>query len=303
MGFARRLARDLHKNAAVYLLILPALAFYAIFCYWPIYGQIIAFKDFSPGLGIFGSPWVGFKHFETFFNSRYFGQLLTNTVMLNLYQLVFGFPAPIILALLLNEVNNIRFKRVVQTISYMPHFISLVVVCGIILDFTQTDGVVNQIIQSLGGRPIPFFLSPQWFRPIYTITNIWQDVGWSSIIYIAALTDIDPTLYEAAAIDGAGRFKRMWHVSLPGIRPVMTILLIMQLGQMMSVGFEKIVLLYNPMIYETADVISTFVYRKGLQEMNYSYSAAVGVFNSVINMALLFAANFTSQKLSGQGLW
>lgn len=303
MGFARRLARDLHKNAAVYLLILPALAFYAIFCYWPIYGQIIAFKDFSPGLGIFGSPWVGFKHFETFFNSRYFGQLLTNTVMLNLYQLVFGFPAPIILALLLNEVNNIRFKRVVQTISYMPHFISLVVVCGIILDFTQTDGVVNQIIQSLGGRPIPFFLSPQWFRPLYTITNIWQDVGWSSIIYIAALTDIDPTLYEAAAIDGAGRFKRMWHVSLPGIRPVMTILLIMQLGQMMSVGFEKIVLLYNPMIYETADVISTFVYRKGLQEMNYSYSAAVGVFNSVINMALLFAANFTSQKLSGQGLW
>ena len=303
ISYARRLGRDLYRNASVYLLAVPALIFYAVFCYGPIYGQVIAFKDFSPGLGIFGSPWAGLKHFRAFFESRYVTRLMGNTIMINAYQLAFGFPAPILFALLLNETRSIRFKRSVQTISYMPHFVSVVVVCGIVLDFTQTDGVVNQVIMALGGRAIPFFLMPQWFRPLYTISGIWQGMGWGSIIYIAALTNIDPTLYEAASIDGAHRWHRMWHVSLPGIRSVMIVLLIMQLGQMMSVGFEKIILLYNPMIYDTADVISTFVYRKGLQEMSYSYSSAVGVFNSVINLTLLLIANAVCRRLAEQGLW
>ena len=303
MNYWHRLSIDLRRNRSVYLLIVPALLYYLVFCYWPIYGQIIAFKDFSPGLGVFGSPWVGLKHFRAFFSSRYCLRLIVNTLMINVYQLFFGFPAPIILALMLNEVQSLRYKRIVQTISYMPHFISLVVVCGIVLDFTQSDGVINQIIVALGGHAVPFFLIPAWFRPIYTITNIWQDVGWGSIIYIAALTDIDVSLYEAASIDGANRWQRMWHVSLPGIRPVMIVLLIMQFGKMMSVGFEKIILLYNPMIYDTSDVISTYVYRKGLQEMNYSYSAAVGIFNSIINMTLLFTANAISRKFANQGLW
>ena len=303
MGYFARLRRDLRINVSVYMLIVPALLYYIIFCYWPIYGQVIAFKDFSPAKGILGSPWAGIKHFKAFFMSRYFFQLIGNTLMINVYQLVFAFPAPILLALLLNELTNLRFKRIIQTLSYLPHFVSLVVVCGLTLDFMRSDGVVNQIIQFFGGTPIQFFLISGWFRPLYTITNIWQSVGWSSIIYIAALSNIDLTLYEAADIDGAGRWQKMLHVSLPGILPIIAILLIMQMGNMMSVGFEKIILLYNPMIYETADVISTFVYRKGLQEMNYSYSAAVGVFNSVINVGLLCAANVLSRRSTGSGLW
>lgn len=303
MGFFKRLGCDLRKNASVYMLILPALAFYIIFCYWPMYGQIIAFKDFSPGLGIMDSPWVGLKHFRTFFSSRTVWSLIYNTVMISVYQLVFAFPAPIILALMLNEVKSNRFKRTIQTISYMPHFVSLVVVCGLVLDFTRTDGVVNQIIKAMGGKPIQFFLTPSWFRPIYTISGIWQSIGWNSIIYIAALTNIDPSLYEAVEIDGGNRWQRMWYVSLPGILPVIMILLILQMGQMMSVGYEKIILLYNPMIYDTADVISTYVYRKGIMETNYSYSAAVGVFNSLINVVLLLIANTISRVTTQQALW
>lgn len=298
-----RLRQDMRRNGTMYLLALPMVLFYLVFCYGPIYGQIIAFKDFSPAQGIMGSPWVGFKHFAAFFKARTFSQLITNTVMISLYQIVFAFPAPILLALLLNEVRSNAFKRAVQTVSYMPHFISLVVVCGMTLEFTKSDGVVNSIIMALGGRRIPFFTTPAWFRQIYTITDIWQGIGWGSIIYIAALSGIDPQLYEAATMDGAGRFRKMLHVTLPGISSMIVVLFILRIGQVMSVGFEKIILLYNPMLYDTADVISTYVYRKGLMEFNYSYSAAVNVFNSVINFTILVIANALSRRVTGNSLW
>lgn len=298
-----RLRRDMGRNWGLYLLALPMVLFYLIFCYGPIYGQIIAFKDFSPGLGIWGSPWVGFQHFVDFFNSRTCWELIRNTLMINLYGLVFGLPAPIIFALLLNEVKNSAFKRTIQTVSYLPYFISLVVACGMILEFTRQDGVVNDIIALFGGKRVSFMLDPDWFWPIYTITDIWQGLGWGSIIYIAAITNIDQGLYEAATIDGAGRWRKMWHITLPGIRETIAIVYIMKIGQMMSLGFEKIILLYNGMTYETADVISTYIYRMGLMQMNYSYSSAVGLFNSVINLVLLVIANKVSKRLFETSMW
>jgi putative aldouronate transport system permease protein len=279
------------------------IVFYLIFCYGPIYGQIIAFKDFSPALGIMGSKWVGFKHFIAFFKIRTCWELIYNTFMINVYALAFSLPAPILFALLLNEVKNNSLKRIIQTISYLPYFISLVVVCGMILEFTRRDGVVNDVITFLGGQRISFMTKPEWFRPVYTITDIWQGLGWGSIIYIAAISGIDPGLYEAAVMDGAGRWRKMWHVTLPGIREIIAIVYILKIGQMLSVGFEKIILLYNGMTYETADVISTYIYRIGLMQMNYSYSSAVGLFNSIINFILLVFANNTSKKFVEGGLW
>lgn len=302
-GFIARLKRDMYRNWSLYLLAVPMVAFYIVFCYGPIYGQIIAFKDFSPALGILDSPWVGLKHFIAFFNSRTCWELIRNTFLINIYALIFGLPAPILFALLLNEIRSQPFKRSIQTISYLPYFISLVVVCGMILDFTRKDGVINDVIALFGGQRISFMIDAGWFRPIYTITDIWQGLGWGSIIYIAAITNIDQGLYEAATIDGAGRWRKMWHVTLPGIRETIAIVYIMKVGQMMSVGFEKIILLYNGMTYETADVISTYVYRMGLMQMNYSYSSAVGLFNSVINLALLLTANRVSKRLLGSGMW
>ena len=223
--------------------------------------------------------------------------------MINIYALVFGLPAPIILALLLNEVRSSFFKRTIQTVSYLPYFISLVVACGMILEFTRRDGVINDLIEFFGGERISFMTDPDWFWPVYTITDIWQGIGWGSIIYIAAITGIDQGLYEAATIDGAGRWRKMWHITLPGIRETIAIVYIMKIGQMMSLGFEKIILLYNGMTYETADVISSYIYRMGLLQMNYSYSSAVGLFNSVINLALLLVANHVSKKLFDTSMW
>jgi len=268
-----------------------------------MYGAIIAFKEFNPALGIMGSPWVGFKHFKSFFEGVYFWRLVRNTLLISVYSLIWGFPAPIILALLLNEVKNKYFKRTVQTVSYLPHFISLVVVCGIIKDFTSTDGVINDIIEFLGGERTNFLMIPEWFRPIYVGSGIWQEVGWGSIIYLAAITNIDPQLYEAATIDGASRCKQIWHITLPGIVPTIVILLILRLGGLMSVGFEKIILLYNSATMETADVISSYVYRRGLLDFDYSFSAAVGLFNSVINLILITSANRLSRKVSETSLW
>ncbi|SFP95304.1 ABC transporter permease [Caldicoprobacter faecalis] len=282
---------------------LPVIAYYIIFHYMPMYGAIIAFKEFNPALGIIRSPWVGFKHFKSFFEGVYFWRLIRNTLLISIYSLVWGFPAPIILALLLNEVKNNYFKRTVQTISYLPHFISLVVVCGIIKDFTSTDGVINDIIELLGGERTNFLMKPEWFRPIYVGSGIWQEVGWGSIIYLAAITNIDPELYEAATIDGASRWKQTWHITLPGIVPTIVILLILRLGGLMSVGFEKIILLYNSATMETADVISSYVYRRGLLDFDYSFSAAVGLFNSVINLILITSANKLSRKISETSLW
>ncbi len=302
-SYRSMLARDFRKNRLIYLMALPVLAYYIIFQYGPMYGLTIAFKDFSPAKGILGSPWVGFQWFQEFFNSYYFGRLLKNTLLINIFSLIFSFPAPIILALLLNELRKERLKRTVQTITYMPHFISLVVICGMIHDFTARDGIINDLVVLLGGKRSTMLLEPQLFKPIYIISGIWQGIGWGSIIYLAALSGIDPELYQASVIDGANRWNQIWHITLPGILPTIVILLIMRIGSMMSVGHEKIILLYNPSTYETADVISSFVYRKGLLEANYSYSSAVGLFNSIINLILVIAANWFSRKATETSLW
>lgn len=302
-GFIPMVIKDFKKYKYLYLMILPVIIYYVVFHYAPLYGATIAFKNFSPSKGIMGSPWVGFKHFKSFLTSFYFWRVFRNTLMINLIELIFAFPAPIILALLLNEIKNNAFKRTIQTITYMPHFISLVVVCGMIVDFTSSEGVINSIITSLGGQKIMFLQKPEYFRSIYVSSGIWQGIGWGSIIYLAALSAIDPSLYEAAIIDGAGRFKQLLHVTLPGIAPTIVILLILNLGKMMNVGFEKIILLYNPATYETADVISSFVYRRGLREANWSFGSAVGLLNSVINLVLITMSNKISRKLNETSLW
>ncbi|MDR6882425.1 ABC transporter permease subunit [Bacillus sp. 3255] len=295
--------KDLTKYKFIYLMALPGLLYYAIHDYWPMYGATIAFKQYVPTKGIMGSPWVGFEHFAEFFNSYYFERIIINTLLISLYSIVFGFPMPIILALLLNEVRKKWFKGTVQTITYLPHFISVVIISGMLIEFSSKSGLFNDIIEWLGGSRENLLLQPGLFRLIFVSSGIWQEIGWGSIIYLAALTGISPELYEAARMDGAGRWKQLIHVTLPGITTTIVILLILRLGQVMNVGFEKVILLYNPATFETADVISTFVYRKGLIEANYSYSAAVGLFNSIINFIILLAANRFSKKISGSGLF
>ncbi|PYY25969.1 ABC transporter permease [Paenibacillus illinoisensis] len=302
-SFRSRFVRDFMMNKYLYIMMIPVIGYYLIFHYGPMYGAMIAFKDYSPMKGILGSDWVGLKHFEEFFNSYYFLRVLKNTLLISLYTLVFEFPAPIILALLINEVRKRTFKRVVQTITYMPYFISLVVICGIITDFTNADGLINRLIMILGYDGQAMLQKPELFRPIYVLSEIWQRIGWESIIYIAALMSIDLEQYEAAKIDGASRLKQMFHITLPGLLPIITIMFILRMGNMLNVGFEKIILLYNPVTYETADVISSFVYRKGLLEFGWSYSSAVGLFNSVINLVLLISANYISRRVSQNSLW
>lgn len=297
------LRKDFLRNRWIYLMALPVAAYYLLFHYAPMYGLVIAFKRFSPALGIPGSPWVGVKYFEDFFRSYYFWRLIRNTLLLSLYGLVWGFPAPVILALLINEVRRRLFKRVVQSLTYVPHFVSLVVVCGLLIEFSQRDGLLNDVAAWFGGTRTPFFQDPRFFRPIYIASGIWQEVGWGTIIYLAALSAIDPQLYEAATIDGAGRWARLLHITAPSMVPTIVILLILRMGSMMTVGHEKIILLYNSSIYETADVISTFVYRKGLLEMNWSYGTAVGLFNSVINLGLVVGANALSRRVNETSLW
>lgn len=299
-----RLGRDIVRNKVIYLMVLPIVAYYVLFKYVPMYGAVIAFKDYSIIKGIMGSDWAGFTHFRDFFESVYFWRVIRNTLLISLYQLIFGFPAPIILAILLNELKNQFFKRIVQTVSYLPHFISIVIISGMIIDFTSREGIVNTIIEFFGGQRSSLLGDPANFRTIYVSTQIWQEIGWSSIIYLAALSGINPELYEAATVDGAGRFKKIWNVTIPSLIPTIMILLILRIGGLMEVGFEKIILLYNPNTYETADVISSFVYRVGLAETNnYSFSTAVGLFESAINLVLLFSANYFSRRLSGSRLW
>ncbi len=303
-GILRRtIAKDFVLNKYLYIMMVPVLVYYAIFHYGPMYGAIIAFKDFTPIKGVMGSSWVGFEHFESFFDSYYFLRILKNTLMISLYSLVFEFPAPILLAIILNEVRNKLFKKTAQLITYMPYFISMIVIAGIIKDFSKSDGIITLFLTSFGGDGTALLQHPELFRPIYVLSEIWQKIGWESIIYLAALMGIDQEQYEAARMDGAGRLKQIWHITLPGILPVITILFILRMGSMLNVGFEKIILLYNPTIYETADVISSFVYRKGLLEFGWSYSAAVGLFNSVINLFLLIIANWISRRVSQNSLW
>jgi len=297
------LLKRIYKSRYLYIMLLPTIAFYIIFHYLPMYGIIIAFKDFKASRGILGSPWVGFKHFEQFFSSYYFFRLIRNTFLLNFYGLIFGFPAPIILAILLNELRSEKFKRFVQSVSYLPHFISVVIVVGFIVDFFSQNGIVNNLLSLFGIEPINFLIEPKWFRPLYVGSGIWQGIGWGSIIYLAAISGIDPELYEAAIIDGAGRFRKIISITIPSIAPTIIIQLIFRIGGMMSVGFEKVFLMYNASTYETADVISTFVYRSGLQRAQYSYAAAVGLFNTIINFILLIGANYISRITTESSLW
>lgn len=294
---------DIKRNPGIYILMIPVLAFFIIFAYVPMGGIIMAFQNYTPKGGFFHSQFVGFKHFADFFGSIYFGRLIGNTLAISVLNLIFGFPAPIIFALLLNEVGNKAFKKTVQTVSYLPYFISLVIVCGLVADFTASDGPITDLIASLGGERINYLGQPEYFRTIYILSDMWQGLGFSSIIYLAALAGIDQELYEAAALDGANRWRQTIHVTLPGIASTIIILLILRMGTMFSVGYEKIILLYSTNTYETADVISSYVYRKGLQEFNYSYSAAVGLFNSVINTVLLVFSNKMSSKFSDTSLF
>ena len=291
------------KNHMYYLMFLPVLVYFVIFAYGPMYGALMAFQDYTPSLGFLGSPWVGLKHFQRFFQDYYFKRILWNTFYISITSLIFTFPAPIVLALLLNELRNKRFKSVMQTASYLPHFISLVVVCGMIKKFTLDTGVINDIVAFLGGPRKSFLNDPNCFVPVYVISDIWQEVGWNSIIYMAALAGIDQELYEAAMIDGAGRWKQTVHVTLPCIMPTIIILLILRMGMLLSVGYEKIILLYNPVTRKTADVISTYVYRVGLEDKSWSFSAAVGLFNSAINLVFLLVTNSLSKKFSDTALW
>ncbi|WP_339293117.1 ABC transporter permease subunit [Paenibacillus sp. FSL W8-0187] len=302
-NFSTRVAKDFRRNSTIYLMLLPVVAFYAVFHYGPLYGLQIAFKNFSAGLGIWNSPWVGFQHFSDFFNGFFFERVVSNTIILGAYDLIFVFPASIVLALMLNEVRHRIFKRTVQSITYIPHFISVVVVVGMLVDFLSVDGLINHIITYFGGKPISFMRLPEWFRTIYTSSAIWQGIGWGSIIYLAAISNIDPSLYEAAKVDGAGRWKQMLQITLPGILPTVIILLILRIGSFMALQDEKILIMYNPVIYETADVIGTYVYRKGILEASYSYSAAVGMFNSLINFMLLIGANYLSKRFTDTKLW
>lgn len=302
-GFGVKVRKDWKRNRSLYLLMLPVLLFFIFFHYKPMYGALIAFQDYNPRKGIWGSDWVGFAQFIRFFQSPYFWRLLRNTIMLSVYGIIFGFPAPIILALLLNELKTKKFKKAVQSITYLPHFISLVVVTGIIKDFTQSTGLINDIVVLLGGARSSLIQNPDLYRAIYIVSDIWQQVGWGSIIYLSALAGVDQQLYEAASIDGAGKWKQMIHVTLPGITPTIVIMLIMRMGQLLGTGYEKTILLYNEATYETADVIASYIYRVGILERNWSYSTAIGLFNSGINLLLLIITNKVSRKVSETSLW
>ena len=285
------------------LFMLPAFVLTIVFRYIPMGGVLMAFQDFSIKKGIFGSRWVGMQQFETFFNSPYFTRTLTNTLLISFYGLLFSFPFPIIFALCLNEVRNKHFKKITQTISYLPYFISVVVVVAILTDFSKANGVLTQMAAALGDDGGALISRPEWFRTLYIGSNMWQHLGYNSIIFISALASIDPELYEAAVIDGAGRWKQTLYITLPGIVSTIVVLLILRLGQIMSVGYEKIILMYGPATYETADVISSYMYRVGIQDSNYSYSTAINLFNSVINFIILFVANAFSRKISETSLW
>ncbi len=298
-----RVLADLRRNRAVYLMLAPVLAYYVVFHYVPMYGVIIAFKDYSPVQGLAGSTWIGLQNFQDFFSGVFVVRLVRNTLAINVLDVIFGFPAPIILALLLNEMTSQHFKRLVQSFTYLPHFISLVVLVGLLLDFFSRDGLVNGMLGALGIPPTSFMQEAGWYWPLYVGSGIWQAVGWGSIIYLAAIASVDQTLYEAAIVDGAGRWRQMLHITLPGIMPVVLALFILRAGMLMSVGYEKTILMYNPSTYETADVISSYVYRRGVLGMDFGFSAAVGLVNSVVNFAFLIAANRLSRRLYQVSLW
>ncbi len=300
-----KLWKDIMRTKHLQLLALAGFIYYIIFHYIPMYGVIIAFKDYRIQDGIMGSDWVGLEHFIRFFNHPNFWRLVRNTILLNFLNLIFVFPIPIIFALFLNEIRNIYYKKFVQTVSYLPHFISLPAIIGMLVMFlSPTDGVINMTLKNVFGiEPIYFMVLEGWFRPLYILSEIWTGVGWGAIIYIAALSNVGQELYEAATIDGATRLQMIWHVSLPSIQPTIIIMLLLSIGKMMSLGAEKVLLMQTPLTYETSDVISTFVYRRGLQYAEYSFTTAVTVFNSIINIILLTFANSITRKVTENSLW
>ncbi|TVY07808.1 ABC transporter permease [Paenibacillus cremeus] len=288
----------------LYLMLAPAMLYYLIFHYIPMYGAIVAFKEFSITKGILGSDWAGLKYFQYLFAQDKFWQVLQNTIVISLYRLTFGFPAPIIVALLLNEVVFLRFKRAVQTVIYLPHFISWVILGGLMINLLSTDsGVVNNLIKAFGGTPVGFMSDESYFRSTMVFSMIWKEFGWNTIIYMAALAGINPQLYEAAVVDGASRWQRLIHVTLPSIRGTIVLLLILRLGSVMEAGFEQIFVLYHPGVYQVADIIDTYVYRIGLTEGRFSLAAAVGLFKSLINFSLLVIANRLARMMGEQGVY
>ena len=293
----------MRKNQTeLYIMIIPSTILFLIFCYIPMSGLILAFRKYDIVGGLYGTSWVGMKYFIQFFNDPYFFRIIRNTVLLNTWMLLIAFPAPILFALLLNEIQKRRFKRLVQSISYIPHFLSTVIVVGLMMELLTSRGIVNQGLQRLGLPVKLFFQEPEMFRALYVGSSVWEGMGWSSIIYVAALAGINPELYEHASIEGAGRFQMIRYITRPCLMPTVAILFILAVGRLMSIGFEKVFLMYNPATYETADVISTYIYRRGIISMDYSYGIAVGFFNSIINFMLLMLANYGARKV-GYGLW
>lgn len=284
-------------------MVLPAVIGFFLFQYKPLYGIVIAFKDYDIVTGFAESPWVGMKHYISFFNDPYAVRVIRNTLILGFYNLVFGFWPPILLALLLNEMTSSRWKRIFQSISYLPHFIATVVVVGMLVQLLDSDGPVNLMLTSLGQEPIAFFNRDSYFRSLYVGSGVWQSIGWGSILYMAALAGVDPELYEASYIDGAGRFRRMWHISIPGMMPTISILFILSASDMINIGFEKVYLMLNPALYEAGDVIQTYVYRRGIVDRNFSFATAVGLLNSVVSFLILYLANRMTRRVNGQSLW
>lgn len=296
------IVKDFKRNWSVYLLVLPVLIYYLMFEYIPMYGVQIAFQDYRPAKG-FGANWVGFKHFIRFFESPYVWRLIKNSLMINWYELIFSFPIPIIIALLFNELKSKAFKNVANTFLYLPHFITAVVVCAMVKQFVSADGFIGQMVGGLTGVNKSLLIQPQYFRTIFVGSGIWQSAGWGSIIYVAALQGVDLQLYDAASVDGAGKWQQMWHVTLPAIAPTIILKFILALGSMLSVGSQKILLLYNESIYETADVIGTYVHRYGMENAQYSYATAVGLFSNLVNVTMFIAANRISRKVANISLW
>ncbi|MDD5973237.1 MAG: ABC transporter permease subunit [Spirochaetales bacterium] len=298
-----KLKKDWSKYKSLYLLFVPILIYYIVFQYGSMFGLIIAFENYKPRLGFFKSPFVGLTHFKNFINDYYFKRTLMNTIRISVTNLIFSFPCPIILAIFISELRSKTYSKAVQTITYIPHFVSIVVVTSIVMDLTARNGAITQFLAKFGFEPVTMLNEPKYFLPIYIISGIWQNIGWNSIVYLAALLSIDAQLYEAARIDGAGKLRQLWSITLPSLLPTIIIMLILQVGKMFNVGYEKIILMYNPMTYEVADVINSYVYREGLLNLNYSYAAAVGMFNSIVSFILVWTTNKISNKLTGSGLW
>ncbi len=305
--FRRRavwLGDHMRREWQIYLMLLPVLIWFVVFLYKPMYGLQIAFKDYSIFRGVAGSPWIGFEHFQTLFGNDQFLRAIKNTFIISSLSLLVGFPVPIILALMFNEIRNERYKRTAQTIVYLPHFISLVIIAGIVISvFSPSTGVINLALQKLGFEPIYFLTRPEWFRPIFIGTGIWQEAGFQSIVYLAAIAGVNPSLYESAVVDGASRWQMMWKITLPSILPTIIIMLIIRIGNLLEVGFELIILLYQPATYQTGDVINSFIYRQGLQGAQYDLAAAAGLFNAVVAFILVMAANTISRRVSKTSLW